>query len=72
MYAQTQLLLKYTNNYPILILNASISSFVNKVVHYFTKAFFSCYVQWSHLIERRHRNVVGILKEQYVLQNGIM
>ena len=43
-----------TYNYPILILNVNISSFAKKVVHYFNVASFSCYVQWSHLVDRRN------------------
>ena len=40
------------NNYPIIILNIDISSFVNKVIQYFDTATFSCQVQGSHLVER--------------------
>ena len=39
--------------YPFLILNVNISSFVSKIFNYFDMASFSCYVQGSYLIKRR-------------------
>ena len=40
-----------TYNYPFLILNVKISSFVSKIFNYFDMASFSCYVQGSYLKE---------------------
>ena len=43
------------HNYPLLILNFKISSFVDKVFHYSGIASFSSYMQGSLLIERKKR-----------------
>ena len=55
-----------TNCYPIVILNVDISSFANKVVHYFNVAFFCCHMQGSHLIEREtidfHASILVVLE----------
>ena len=49
---------KYTGspelyNYPFIVLDVDISSFVNKILHYIHMGSFSCQMHWSHLMERR-------------------
>ena len=40
-------------NYPIIILNVDISSFVTKVIQFFDMANCNCQVQGSHLMKRK-------------------
>ena len=40
-------------NYPIIILNVDISSFVTKIIKFFDVANCNCQVQGSHLMKRK-------------------
>ena len=46
-----------THNYPFLILNVLISSFVDKVFNHSGMASFSCHMQGSYLIEEKDYKV---------------
>ena len=52
------LVCRFTYNYPIIILNADISSYANKVMQHYDTATFSCQVQGSHLMEKKKNTKV--------------